>query len=62
MLRPFKLHEPETVADAVSLLDRFGWEAGVYAGGTELLLAMKEGLLSYSHMVNIKTVSGLNQI
>ena len=62
MLRPFKLHEPETVAEAVSLLGQFGWEAGVYAGGTELLLAMKEGLLSYSHMVNIKTVSGLGQI
>ena len=62
MLRPFKLHEPETVADAVSLLGQFGWEAGVYAGGTELLLAMKEGLLSYSHMVNIKTVHGLDQI
>ena len=62
MLRPFKLHEPETVADAVSLLGRFGWEAGVYAGGTELLLAMKEGLLTYSHRVNIKTVPGLDQI
>ncbi len=62
MLRPFKLHEPATVADTVSLLGQFGREAGVYAGGTELLLAMKEGLLSYSHMVNIKTVPGLDQI
>ena len=62
VLRPFKLHEPETVADAVSLLGQFGWEAGVYAGGTELLLAMKEGLLTYSHMVNIQTVPGLNEI
>ena len=48
MLRPFKLHEPTSVDDAVSLLGRFGEEAKVYCGGTELLLAMKEGLLRYN--------------
>lgn len=59
MLRPFRLHEPETVADAVGLLGQYGEEASVYAGGTELLLAMKEGLLRYGHLVNVKTVAGL---
>ena len=62
MLRPFKLHEPTTVDAAVSLLGRFGEEAKVYCGGTELLLAMKEGLLRYSHLVNIKTIPGLDEI
>ena len=59
MLRPFRLHEPETVADAVGLLGQYGEEASLYAGGTELLLAMKEGLLRYGHLVNVKTVSAL---
>ena len=59
MLRPFRLHEPETVADAVGLLGQYGEEASLYAGGTELLLAMKEGLLRYGHLVNVKTVTGL---
>ena len=59
MLRPFRLHEPETVADAVGLLGQYGEEASLYAGGTELLLAMKEGLLRYGHLVNVKTVGGL---
>ena len=62
MLRPFKLHEPTSVDDAVSLLGRFGEEAKVYCGGTELLLAMKEGLLRYSHLVNIKTIPGLDEV
>ena len=56
------MHEPETVADAVSLLGQYGPEAALYAGGTELLLAMKEGLLRYTHLVNLKTVPGLDRL
>ncbi|MCH8992200.1 MAG: FAD binding domain-containing protein [Acidobacteria bacterium] len=62
MLRPFRLHEPTSVNDAVSLLGQFGDEAKAYSGGTELLLAMKEGMLRYSHLVNVKTVSGLDEL
>ncbi len=62
LIRPFRMHEPETVADAVSLLEQHGDEAALYAGGTELLLAMKEGLLRYGHLVNLKTVPGLDQL
>jgi aerobic carbon-monoxide dehydrogenase medium subunit len=61
-LRPFNLHEPSSVQDAVSLLSTHGDDAKVYAGGTELLLAMKAGLLSYAHLVNVKTVAGLSDI
>ena len=62
MLRPFKLHEPTSVDEAVSLLSQYGEEAKVYCGGTELLLAIKEGLLRYNHLVNIKTIPGLDEI
>ena len=44
MLRRFRLEEPESVQEAADLLNRYGDSAKVYAGGTELLLAMKEGL------------------
>ncbi|MCH7737487.1 MAG: xanthine dehydrogenase family protein subunit M [Chloroflexi bacterium] len=56
------MHEPETVAEAVSLLGQHGADASLYAGGTELLLAMKEGLLRYGHLVNLKTVPGLDRL
>src|SRR5512132_3098035 len=61
MLRPFRLEEPESVNEASELLGRFGESAKVYAGGTELLLAMKEGLVHYERLVNIKKLA-LNDI
>lgn len=61
-MRPFRIHEPTALEEAVTLLGRYGDEARVYAGGTEMLLAMKQGLLRYSHLVDIKTVSGLEEI
>ena len=62
MLRRFRLEEPETIAEASELLDRFGENAKVYAGGTELLLAMKEGLVQYERLVNIKKIAPLREI
>jgi carbon-monoxide dehydrogenase medium subunit len=59
MLRPFELHEPTSVADASELLARHGDTGRIYAGGTELILAMKEGLIHYEHLVNVKTIPGL---
>ena len=43
MLPPFALEEPTSVHEASALLARYGETARLYAGGTELLLAMKEG-------------------
>lgn len=62
MLRPFEIHEPATVMEASRLLAGYGEEAAVYAGGTELLPVMKEGLGHYTHLVNIKTIPGLESI
>ncbi len=59
MLRPFELIEPASVAEASELLARHGEAARLYAGGTELLLAMKEGLVHYDYLVNLKTIPGL---
>jgi carbon-monoxide dehydrogenase medium subunit len=61
MLRRFRLEEPQSVAEASELLGRFGDSAKIYAGGTELLLAMKEGLVQYERLINVKRL-GLNQI
>lgn len=62
MLRRFRLEEPTTVAEVAELLGRFGDSAKVYAGGTELLLAMKEGLVHFERLVNVKGITGLNEI
>lgn len=44
------------------MLAHYGDEAGVYAGGTELLLAMKHEALNYAHLIDVKVIAGLNSI
>lgn len=62
MLRRFRLEEPQSVKDASELLARYGESAKVYAGGTELLLAMKEGLIHYERLINVKKIQNLDQV
>jgi carbon-monoxide dehydrogenase medium subunit len=62
MLRPFTLHRPRVAAEACELLARLGDDAAPYAGGTELLLLMKEGLLRPRHLVDVKRLPGLDAI
>ena len=62
MLRRFRLEEPDSVREVSELLARFGESAKLYAGGTELLLAMKEGLVHYEQLINVKGVPGLNDV
>lgn len=62
MLSRFIIHEPKTVEEASTLLAAHGSEATVYAGGTELLVLMKERLVHFPHLVNIKTIPGLANI
>ena len=59
MLPPFALEEPTSVHEALALRARYGETACLYAGGTELLLTMKEGLLRYERLVNIKLIPEL---
>jgi aerobic carbon-monoxide dehydrogenase medium subunit len=62
MLRPFTLHRPETAEEACALLARLGEDAVPYAGGTELLLLMKLGLLRPPHLVDVKRIRELNEL
>jgi carbon-monoxide dehydrogenase medium subunit len=59
VLPPFEIHQPGTVAEAAALRARLGEGAALYAGGSELLLAMKEGLGAFEHLIDVKTVDGL---
>lgn len=62
LLRRFEIHQPTSVAEAVQMLAHFGEDASFYAGGTELLLAMKHDVLRYKHLIDVKVVSGLDSI
>ena len=61
-LRRFTMHQPKSAAEASEMLSQFGEKGRLYAGGTELLLAMKHDLLRYEHLIDVKTIPGLNKI
>jgi aerobic carbon-monoxide dehydrogenase medium subunit len=61
-LRKFTIHQPKTLSEASEMLAEFGDNGRLYAGGTELLLAMKHDLLRYQHLVDVKTIPELNKI
>ena len=62
VLRPFALYQASTVAEASELLGREGGDAALYAGGTEILLVLKEGLLRVKSLVDVKRIPGLAEI
>src|SRR6478736_5082812 len=61
-LRRFTIHQPKSISEASQMLGELGEKARLYAGGTELLLAMKHDLLRYEHLVDVKTIADLNKI
>jgi carbon-monoxide dehydrogenase medium subunit len=44
------------------MLTLFGPDAAIYAGGTELLIVMKERLAHFPHLIDIKRIPGLQDI
>jgi aerobic carbon-monoxide dehydrogenase medium subunit len=62
MLRRFDVHRAASVEEAVQLRREFGDDAAIYAGGTELLLAMKMGVARWSHLIDVKPIAPLGEI
>jgi len=58
-LPPFDLHRAQTTDEAKDVLVRYGDDAAVICGGTELLLLMKLGFASYGHLVDIRGIEEL---
>ncbi|MGD9711349.1 MAG: xanthine dehydrogenase family protein subunit M [Thermomicrobiales bacterium] len=59
MLSAFAIHRPATVAEASALMQEHERNAAFYAGGTELLVLMKERLVHFDHLIDIKHIPGL---
>lgn len=61
-LPAFDRHTPDSVEGVSELLDHYGEDAIVYAGGTELFLLFKLGLAEYRHVIDLKGVEELHRI
>lgn len=61
-MRDFEYFEPATIDEAISLLAKYGKRAKVLAGGTDLLVTMKQGVVNPDYLVNIKKIAGMSYI
>jgi carbon-monoxide dehydrogenase medium subunit len=61
-MRRFEYFEPVSLAEASTLLARYGGRAQPLAGGTDLLVELKEQLRRADCVVNIKKIPGLDRL
>jgi CO/xanthine dehydrogenase FAD-binding subunit len=55
----FEYHAPESLEEAIGMLREWGEGAQLLAGGTDLLVKMKQRLIEPSHLINLKKIRGL---
>ena len=55
-------HSPNSLEEALTLLDQYGEDARVMSGGTALVVMMKQSLVMAEHLVSLHSVPGLNYI
>jgi xanthine dehydrogenase YagS FAD-binding subunit len=62
-MKPVSIYKPVSVAQAIQILSMHGTEAGVYAGGTDLLIRLKNRLKQApTYLVDIKKIDNLRYI
>jgi len=58
----FQHLQPGSLSEALELLAEHGEEARIIAGGTELLVSMKQGLLAPAYVIDLKAIPELDFI
>lgn len=58
----FQYESPETIAEAISLLNKYGDEAKVLSGGHSLIPMMKLRFASPEYLIDINNIPGLSHI
>ncbi len=61
-MQDLQFHAPTTLDDALGLLEEYGEAARPIAGGTALVVLMKQSLLAAEHLVSLERIPGLNAI
>ena len=58
----FFFHAPEKLEEVLALLDQYGEDARIIAGGSALAVLMKQSLVQATHLVSLQNIQGLNDI
>jgi len=62
MLRSLQLVQPATVQEASKALAEHGEKSKIYAGGAEILLLLRNGLLQSEVLVDVKKIERLHRV
>ncbi len=62
MFNPLKLVQPTSVQEASQALAEFGDKAKLYAGGAELLLLLRNGLIDAKILIDVKKIDRLRRL
>ncbi len=58
-LPAFAYELPQRLEEALELLNTYGADCKILAGGTDLLVRMKQGLASPTHLISLKAMPEL---
>jgi CO/xanthine dehydrogenase FAD-binding subunit len=62
-MKPISIYRPSSIEEAIQILSLHGTQAGVYAGGTDLLIQLKNRIeAAPTFLVDIKKIDGLRYI
>ena len=61
-MKPFTYHAPTTLEGAIALIEKQGNAARPLAGGTDLLVQMRHGLLAPDVVVDLKRIPELAEL
>jgi len=59
-IKPFEYFSPKTLGEATSLLKKYGADAKILAGGTDLLVWMKDRVTTPNVIINIKGITDIS--
>lgn len=60
-IHDIEYHNPTSLQDLLELLDQYGEDSKLLAGGTDLILQMKFNKWNQKHIINVKQVDRLNK-
>lgn len=61
-MRPFEYFAPASLEEAFALLDRFGPDAKLLNGGTDVVIQLRDKLIAPKAVIDIKRIPGLDAL
>lgn len=61
-MKRFEIHQPVTTREICTCLTEFGEKAVLHAGGTDMLVRLRDGLIAPCHIIDLSKVDALKSI